>query len=91
MDNTGSRAPLYVAILNSELSSAILETMKRRLSETLDLSAIQEDAKEAKKLITKAILLLNEEPNSKINLQLIQSCKNVFKDIQETSTGENIS
>ncbi|XP_065216191.1 SET domain-containing protein SmydA-8-like [Planococcus citri] len=91
LDSTGSRAPLYVAILNNELSSAILETMKRRLSETLDLSAIQDDAKEAKKLITKAILLLNEEPNSRINLQLIQSCKNVFKEIEETLKGEHIS
>lgn len=88
LDSTGSRVPLYIAITKYELSAAILEISRRIFFETLNLSLIQEKGKEAKKLLTESVILLKEEKNSITCFQLIRSCKNLYKEIDDILTGK---
>lgn len=88
LDETSSRASFYMAVIKYELSSAILETMRRTFMETLNLSLICENGKESKNLLIETVALLKEDKNSDMSLRLISSCKNLFKEIDDLMKGQ---
>lgn len=88
LDETSSRASFYMAVIKYELSSATLETMRRTFMETLNLSLIFENGKEAKNLLSEIVSLLNEDKNSEMSLRLISSCRHLFKEIDDLMRGQ---
>lgn len=88
LDSVGSRVPVYIAVTNYELAAAILETMRRTLLETLNLSLIEDRGKEAKRLLTANITILNDEKDSDMSSKLIQSCKILYKEIDDILNGQ---
>lgn len=88
LDPAGSRVPFYIVITNYELAAAILETMRRTLLETLNLSLIENSGKEAKLLLSTNVTLLNDEMKTEISTQLIRSCKLLYKETEGILNGQ---
>ncbi len=62
--------------------------MRRTFLETLNLTLIQETGKEAKRLLVETVVLLDDEKDNDLSVQLIQSCKNLYREIDEIATGQ---